>query len=90
MKIKAGDQPNFADPKTNINVGADNYCVQCGRKCGANPLYVEIIKGGQIRLQDGKFYDPATDNGYMGYWAVGNECAKQFESNVLIKMAEAK
>jgi hypothetical protein len=82
-KIQAGDQPNFADPKP--NVGQDDYCIQCGRKVGADAWLVEIIEGGFIRLQDGSEYDKASDPGYMGCYAIGNECAKKFAPNLLIK-----
>jgi hypothetical protein len=82
-KIQAGDQPNFVDPKSNVSA-TDNYCVQCGRKVGANPWYVEVIDGGHIRLQDGTEAN-FNDGGYMGWWPVGNECAKAFASNLLFK-----
>ena len=87
-KIQAGNQPAFVDPKGN-DIDA-NYCVQCGRKCGSNPWFIEVIKGGEIRQQDGINYNASQDAGYMGWWAVGNECAKQFESNVLFKMEVSK
>jgi hypothetical protein len=84
-KIQAGTQPNFAEPKSNVG-STDNYCIQCGRKVGADAWYVEVIDGGYIRLQDGSKYDVASDAGYMGCYAVGNECAKKFAPNLLIKM----
>lgn len=82
-KLQAGDQPNFAEYKS--NVPAEEYgCVQCGRRVGKNPWYVEIIDGGVIRLQDGT---PAVeDSGYMGCYPVGNECAKSFDKSVLLKL----
>jgi hypothetical protein len=82
VKIQAGDQPNFSEPKTNVG-DQDKFCVQCGRKVGANPWYVEVIDGGYIRLQNGT--EAVIDNGYMGWWPVGNECAKKFASNLLFK-----
>jgi hypothetical protein len=81
-KIKEGDQPNFADPKSNVSA-VDDFCVQCGRKVGNNPWMVEVIDGGYIRLQDGT--ETILDGGYMGCYPVGNECAKAFESNILLK-----
>jgi hypothetical protein len=84
-KINAGESVNFAEPKSNVGATED-YCVQCGRKVGANPWFVEVINGGDIRLQDGTEYDTASDAGYMGSWPVGNECAKVFASNILFKM----
>jgi hypothetical protein len=87
-KIQAGDQLNFVDPKSNVGA-TEGYCVQCGRKVGANPWYAEVINGGDIRLQDGTEYDTASDAGYMGCWPVGNECAKSFAPNILFKMQKA-
>jgi hypothetical protein len=84
VKIQAGESVNFADPKSNVSA-TESYCVQCGRKVGANPWFVEIINGGDIRLQDGTEAD-LSDAGYMGCWPVGNECAKEFASNLLFKM----
>jgi hypothetical protein len=84
-KIQAGESPNFADPKENVK-WEDAYCVQCGRKVGANAWYVEVIDGGAIRLQDGT--EAVRDGGYMGCWPVGNECAKKFAPNLLFKMAK--
>jgi hypothetical protein len=88
IKIQAGDQPNFVEPKSNVSAD-DNYCVQCGRKTGENPWFVEVINGGEIRLQDGTEHDIASDNGYMGCWSIGNECAKAFAPNLLFKMSKA-
>jgi hypothetical protein len=82
-KIQEGDQPNFAEPKSNV-AWSDPFCVQCGRKVGANPWYVEVIDGGYIRRQDGTPADQ-NDAGYMGCWAVGNECAKAFAPDLLFK-----
>lgn len=84
VKIQAGDQPNFVEPKANVGA-TENYCVQCGRKVGANAWYVEVIDGGYIRLQDGTEAD-VNDAGYMGCYAIGNECAKSFAPNLLFKM----
>jgi hypothetical protein len=85
VKLNAGDHINFAEPKANVS-WSDNYCVQCGRKVGQDPWYVECINGGsEIRLQDGTEAD-VNDPGYMGCWPVGNECAKSFAPNLLFKM----
>jgi hypothetical protein len=83
-KINAGESPNFADAKSNVGA-TENYCIQCGRKVGANPWFVEVIDGGSIRLQDGTEAD-VNHAGYMGCWPVGNECAKSFAPNLLFKM----
>jgi hypothetical protein len=84
-KIQAGGSVNFAEPKANVKWN-EPFCVQCGRKVGADAWYVEVIDGGDIRLQDGTEHDVANDAGYMGCWAVGNECAKSFAPNLLFKM----
>lgn len=83
-KITAGDSPNFADPKNNVGF-MDYGCVQCGRKVGKNGFWIEVINGGEIRLQDGTEHDIANDAGYMGCWAVGSECAKMFDPQVLFR-----
>lgn len=85
-KINAGEQPNFAEPKANVG-WTDKFCVQCGRKTGDNPWMVEVVFGGEIRLQDGTEAD-MDDSGYMGWWPVGNECAKAFAPNLLKKWGE--
>lgn len=83
-KLTAGDSVNFADPKSNVG-NDDDYCVQCGRKMGKNGWFVEIINGGEIRMQDGTEHNIANDAGYMGCWPVGSECAKEFDPKVLLK-----
>lgn len=92
-KIAAGGSVNFADAKMSDKkeyASDAEFCVQCGRLVGKNPWLVEIINGGYIRLQDGTDHDIASDNGYMGWWPVGNECAKAFEPNLLFKTKEVK
>jgi hypothetical protein len=81
-KIQAGEGLNFAEPKSNVG-WEDAFCVQCGRKVGADAWYVEMINGGEIRLQDGT--EAVQDAGYMGWWPVGNECAKKFAPGLLFK-----
>jgi len=91
-KIAAGQGLNFAEPKMSDKkeyASDAQFCVQCGRLVGNNPWMVECINGGEIRLQDGTEHDIANDRGYMGCWAVGNECAKAFEPNLLFKTKEA-
>lgn len=85
-KITAGGSLNFAEPKSNVEWD-EAFCVQCGRKVGADAWYVEVIDGGDIRMQDGTEAD-MSDAGYMGCWPVGNECAKKFDSKVLFKMTK--
>lgn len=82
-KIQAGEGLNFAEPKSNVGL-EDSFCVQCGRKVGADAWHVEMINGGEIRLQDGT--EAVQDAGYMGCWPVGNECAKKFAPGLLFKM----
>lgn len=60
----------------------DNACVVCGRKVGKNPFYVELnIEG--IIMKDGVELDGVPS---QGCWQVGSECAKKFDSSVLIKV----
>ena len=86
-KIQAGEQPIFAEPKMSDKkeyASDAQFCVQCGRLVGATAWYVEVINGGEIRLQDGT--EAIQDAGYMGCYPVGNECAKKFAPNLLIKL----
>lgn len=92
-KVQAGGFVNFVEPKMSDKkeyASDAQFCVQCGRLVGKNPWMVEVINGGEIRLQDGTEHDTTNDRGYMGWWAVGNECAKAFEPNLLFKIKEAK
>ena len=84
--INAQGSVNFAEPKMSDKkeyASDAQFCVQCGRLVGANPWMVEVVDGGVIRLQDGT--EGVHDGGYMGWWAVGNECAKSFAPNLLKK-----
>lgn len=89
--VTAGRGVNFADPKENVGPH-EQHCVQCGRKVGSNPWYVECINGGnEIRIQTGVPYELCSDYdeaSYMGWWPVGNECAKSFAPNLLFKASE--
>ena len=85
--IQATGFVNFAEPKMSDKkeyASDAQFCVQCGRLVGKNPFMVEVWQGGEIRLQDGTEAD-TNDAGYMGWWAVGNECAKSFAPNLLKK-----
>ena len=63
-------------------------CYVCGRKLGKNPIYFEVINGGELREQNGS---PAVrDAGYMGCFPVGSECKKKFAPNVAIIKMGAK
>ena len=79
IKITAGDQVNFAEPKA-----AGDCCVQCGKPVGSDPWCVEVIDGGYIAANPGQV--EIKDSGYMGFWSVGNECAKKIDRSVLFKM----
>jgi hypothetical protein len=75
-KIKHGDSFPF-HPQSN----GDDHCAVCNRKLGKNPLGVEVTNGGDV-------HDPAVgaadtnDNGYMGFWLVGSECAKVYAPGI--------
>lgn len=83
-EFNAGDAAPF-NHKASHTVGVE-LCYVCGRKLGANPLFFEVINGGDLRLQDGTEYDIASDNGYMGCFPVGTTCAHKFAPNILFKM----
>ena len=80
IKFNAGDAAPF-HPKAVDSVEIE-FCFVCGRKLGANPIYFEVINGGELREQDGT--QAIQDGGYMGYFPVGSECAKKFAPNVAV------
>ena len=86
-EFNAGDSAPFND-KASREVEQE-LCFVCGRKLGANPLYFEVINGGDLRLQDGTEYDIANDRGYMGCYPVGSTCAHKFAPNILFHMKKA-
>ena len=77
-KLQHGDDFPFANKMTDDDV---ERCSVCDRKLGKNPLFIEVVDGGSI-------HDPSmgvadtSDSGYMGFWAVGSECAKQFNATI--------
>ena len=79
-KMLQDQEPRFAEPK---NADAENSCVECGRTCGNNPWFIEVIDGGIVATNPG--LNDLNDSGYMGCWAVGNECAKKFNKESLFK-----
>jgi hypothetical protein len=83
-EFNAGDGAPFNELATTL-VDRE-LCYVCGRKLGANPLYFEVINGGDLRLQDGTEYDIASDRGYMGCYPVGSTCAHKFAPGLLFKM----
>lgn len=74
-------KPSFAEPK---NATAEYSCVECGRVCGNNPWFIEVIEGGLVATNPNS--NDVTDSGYMGFWPVGNECAKKFNKRSLFKI----
>jgi hypothetical protein len=78
LKLKTtGDYIEHATPKDNVKVG-DDYCTVCGRKMGKNGFFVHLGFGAQIL--------PVNFEGdSQGFWPIGSECAKLFESIVLTK-----
>lgn len=54
-------------------------CTKCGRKVGKNSWFVHLSNAGFI-------LHPASDSeDSQGFWAIGRECAKQFDPAVLVK-----
>lgn len=80
-KLSTGDFINWAEPKSNVRDAVDSYCVQCGRKVGKVAYYVEVSTSGRI-MKDSK---DAFGDSSQGCWAVGSECAKEFDPAVLFK-----
>jgi hypothetical protein len=78
--LTIGDAINWVEPKSNVGA-SDDYCVQCGRKLGKKPYFVEVSIAGRIML-DGKGID---NDPSQGCWGVGSECAKNFDPKVLIR-----
>ena len=70
---------SFGDYVNGLN---DDACCQCGRKVGKNSWLVQLSIAGAI-------LDPKSEvegnPESQGYWAVGSECAKKFDSAVLVK-----
>jgi hypothetical protein len=77
-KLTVGDFIKWAEPK---QVGSHDSCVQCGRKLGKKPYFVEVSISGAIML-NGVGVDDAPS---QGCWGVGSECAKAFDPKVLLK-----
>ncbi len=78
-KLKHGDDFPFH------KLASDNeHCAICNKKLGKNLYAVEVVDGGNIHAAS----EGTTifDAGYMGFWFVGSECAKKFESGVLAEM----
>ena len=84
--FNAGDQAPFNHKAS--HAADQEFCYVCGRKLGANPLYFEVIEGGDLRLQNGTEYDVQSDAGYMGCFPVGSTCANKFAPNILFKMED--
>jgi hypothetical protein len=78
----AGYVPKFAEANFRDDTST-GHCVECGRKVGKNPWLMEIINGGEVA--GNPLSNDLNDSGYMGIWAVGNECAKEFDKAVLFK-----
>lgn len=61
----------------------DNACAVCARKVGKNSWFVHLATTGAI-------LHPASDGDggqvSQGFWAVGSECAKKFETGILVKL----
>lgn len=73
--LSFGDFVNWVEPKGNYG---NDYCVQCGRKTGKNAFWVHVSTSGAI-------IHPASEADSQGFWAIGSECAKKFDSAVLVK-----
>jgi hypothetical protein len=79
--FNAGDSAPFNEKAISTS---EELCHVCGRKVGKNPLWFEVVNGGDLRLQDGT--EAIRDAGYMGHYPVGSECAKKFAPNLLKRL----
>lgn len=76
---KAGDDFPFADLR------GDDYCAMCNKKLGKVLYGVEVVNGGTIHdLSKGAAIQ---DGGYLGFFRIGSECAKKFESGLVKRLA---
>jgi hypothetical protein len=82
-KLTIGDAVNWAEPKDNVGASED-YCIQCGRKTSTKRtlLMVHVSISGTILPP---YVLPENNPDSQGYWPVGSECAKAFNSEVLAK-----
>jgi hypothetical protein len=77
--LKAGDAAPFNDK------AADSleYCFSCGRKLGNNPWFFEVNSNWML-------IDPnvrhLNNSDSQGCFPVGVECAKKFDSSLLVKI----
>ena len=76
-KLTVGSKVVWSEPKANVE--GHNYCVQCGKKTGKNSFWVHLSIYGEVLAPEVESQES------QGYWAVGSECAKAFESKVLVK-----
>lgn len=77
-QLQAGDYVNWAEPAPNANQMTGEYCIQCGRKTGKNALMINVSTHGTI-LPVNQTRDS------QGFWAIGSECAKKINKNLLMK-----
>jgi hypothetical protein len=54
-------------------------CCNCGKKVGKNPLWIHLSISGQILNPNEE--SPKS----QGFFPIGSVCAKDFESEILIK-----
>lgn len=66
--------------------GSVDDCVQCGRKIGSKAKWVQIYAGGYVWAKSEG--ECERDGGWMGWFPVGSECAKQFADGVLYEPLE--
>lgn len=58
-------------------IPSEEHCAACGRKLKDNPVFVEVIDGGDQVAAPGSNPDQ-NDPGYMGFFPVGPSCAKKY------------
>jgi HKD family nuclease len=76
IKFNAGD---FA-PQSIKAMDSMDYCYLCGRKLGKNAYHFEVNRAWLI------IYPGSDENYSQGFFPVGSECAKKFDSDLLVKI----
>jgi hypothetical protein len=76
-KYNAGDA---APLNAKANGSYEDLCYECGRKLGANPLYMEVNTSWEIITPS------SDDKNSQGCFPIGSTCANKFAPHLLIKI----
>lgn len=83
-KFNVGDQMVWHENYDRLDRDGNTVmrCTVCARILGDNPYIVEVVDGGNLAPIG---VNDENDPGYMGCWPIGNECAKTFSPELLLK-----